>query len=702
MIECLLSNSNAFVNWFKKSGKPFVTSERIRILGSNLVIEDLRIEDDDTYICNSSINGDIGTQENILTVQMAPEFRSKPQNKVKPAAQTARFHCSADGIPNPTITWFKNGEPLDINGRVKMKNEKNNSLVISQLVINDSGLYQCFAENSAGISIASARLIVNASNSQPDPPKEIKAKTVSSTSILLSWNPSNSPSGLTIQAYTVHYMPTSGGVEMQKVAINTTQLIDKLEPFTNYTFYVRAYNGRSASEQSKSMICITDEDVPIGIPKVNLIALSPTVLNVSWEELPPKIARGIIVGHRIHYRKHNQASYNVEEFPSHIKHCTIEGLMPLQNYDVRVMCRTKAGYPSLSDNEWQWNTFQMPKEINHEAYNVPGPPTLYLVPMSNSIEVKWEYDNNTNIDGFKLYYQIENHKTFIGPTLLKPDIRKHTLKNLKLNQTYKVHLFAYNTSGDGILAVQNVSLADKSIDKAIKAPHSLEAEPVSSTSIRLTWKIENFKNIVYYTIRYNSMNLIRINESVGYNYTRSSKNEAIINGLLPFTTYEFSVKGHDIKNNYGPYSSKIECKTLEDIPSSPQELAGAIVHNNTARLTWTQPSVLNGVIKNYIVLYNTKYHENFDSWEQKIENGTKFITLIYNLSSNTQYFFCVKAETKAGFGPPSSCISLTTPLLPGQTIPLVAPDPILGVILGLGIGLLSIVICIIIIICRNK
>lgn len=47
-----------------------------------------------------------------------------------------RFNCSAEGYPMPKITWYKDGVPLYINGRIKMKA---NSLVISDSQACDAG-----------------------------------------------------------------------------------------------------------------------------------------------------------------------------------------------------------------------------------------------------------------------------------------------------------------------------------------------------------------------------------------------------------------------------------------------------------------------------------------------------------------------------------------------------------------------------------
>ena len=52
---------------------------------------------------------------------------------------------------------------------------------------------------------------------------------------------------------------SDGGTEQQVVSVNCSFLLQKLSAFTNYTFYVRAYSSKSASDQSKHTKCQTGE-----------------------------------------------------------------------------------------------------------------------------------------------------------------------------------------------------------------------------------------------------------------------------------------------------------------------------------------------------------------------------------------------------------------------------------------------------------
>ena len=59
--------------------------------------------------------------------------------------------CNATGNPVPTISWTKNGSPVNItdNSRIRFLKD-NKQLTIPNVNRRDSGEYQCVANNSVG------------------------------------------------------------------------------------------------------------------------------------------------------------------------------------------------------------------------------------------------------------------------------------------------------------------------------------------------------------------------------------------------------------------------------------------------------------------------------------------------------------------------------------------------------------------------
>lgn len=361
MLECLphLANEISNVTWTRSSDIPL--NHSVDQFG-NLHLPDLKLDDSDTYVC--SLDGIVNvTHVQTLRVIAEPVILKLPQSVASPSSQTARFECLAEGHPPPLVRWFRDGSPVSLTGRFSVKGD-DQTLVISQSVSSDSGVYQCLVENEAGSATAAARLLISAANDQPRPPRIILLQPISSTSVKLQLEPDESDTSV-IKAYTIHYT-AAGGQELQHVSPNTSVVIENLSPFTKYTFYARAY-GNSASEPSASSFVETKDDVPVRSPKIELSAISPTSVRVSWSPLPPAQARGQVTKYEIHYKKRSQTAYHVTDVPDgKIDSFVLEDLQPSHRYDVRVLAGTSAGFPKVSDGPlWPWTSIEMPAIDDH-------------------------------------------------------------------------------------------------------------------------------------------------------------------------------------------------------------------------------------------------------------------------------------------------------------------------------------------------
>ena len=59
--------------------------------------------------------------------------------------------------------------------------------------------------------------------------------------------------------------------------------------------------------------------VPLEPPKLTIKPLSSTILKLNWTKLKPEIARGIIVGYRVQWRRSKIDSYyNVQEVSEYL------------------------------------------------------------------------------------------------------------------------------------------------------------------------------------------------------------------------------------------------------------------------------------------------------------------------------------------------------------------------------------------------
>lgn len=76
----------------------------------------------------------------------APEFSEQPSRlHVKAVGQSVRLKCLAKGMPEPSITWSKDGETLS-----RVGDMRHWTLVLQDLQLKDAGNYTCLVCNTMG------------------------------------------------------------------------------------------------------------------------------------------------------------------------------------------------------------------------------------------------------------------------------------------------------------------------------------------------------------------------------------------------------------------------------------------------------------------------------------------------------------------------------------------------------------------------
>lgn len=88
-----------------------------------------------------------------------PKFYTIPHNRVAEEGDTVRFQCSVAGHPDPWVAWDKDGMVVTPGGRITVSERDDiKYLEISDVIVEDSGIYRITLENASGRIEASARL----------------------------------------------------------------------------------------------------------------------------------------------------------------------------------------------------------------------------------------------------------------------------------------------------------------------------------------------------------------------------------------------------------------------------------------------------------------------------------------------------------------------------------------------------------------
>ncbi|XP_011499958.1 PREDICTED: protogenin B-like [Ceratosolen solmsi marchali] len=658
------------------------------------------------YICSMKnlTNNSTELQNVTVEVLVPPSFIKKPSNQICPNGRTARFECQAQGFPVPRIYWLRNSEDIAINGRktIYVKEFNKMELAISATVPSDSGIYQCVAVNAAGEIWAAGRLQVNTSRNSPAAPTSLKCEARSPIKMFISWEPPNFLPFTNITAYTVHYRPVEGGKEEvsppepgNSTSVEVTKL---LEPFTNYTFYVRLWNNHGASDQSATITCSTNASVPKTAPKISINVISSTRLNVTWKPLDRKEAQGIVTEYKLEWRLFQHPSVRVRTLSADVEQFILSDLIPGEQYDLRVLARTSLGWPNVTESQLGWVTTTMPSSNDFTQIQI-------LILNSTTIMVKWNIRTSSIIQftSWKIYCKNEDGITIVSVDLTK-NSTEYILTNLVPNAPYTIELCALSNGEKVHCITKRIDL--KKISTSL-VPTALEAIPTSSSSIRLSWlsgtpNETNSFEVCYHLVHFSNESSICI---------PVNSTQVMITNLKSFKLYQFKVKALNKNSDHNPYSETIECYTNEDVPGKVEDIEWFLENGTKVRVAWKEPNKINGVIQSYFLAYSMDRSEPRSCWNNITVYGNKTSANLPGLVAGKRYFVIIQAATKAGFGNPSEPIIILTgggasespsSLDEQKPLPKTKEDKKLGIILGIGISLICIVVCLCSMYCRRK
>ncbi|XP_042237785.1 Down syndrome cell adhesion molecule-like protein Dscam2 isoform X24 [Homarus americanus] len=141
------------IRWFKFSENGRKASvelgERVKQVGGTLIIREAKVDDSGKYLCvvNNSVGGE--SVETVLTVTAPLSAQVEPSVQTVEFGRPATFTCTYRGNPVKSVTWLKDGEPI---------NHKEAVLRIDSVGREDKGMYQCFVRNDQESAQATAEL----------------------------------------------------------------------------------------------------------------------------------------------------------------------------------------------------------------------------------------------------------------------------------------------------------------------------------------------------------------------------------------------------------------------------------------------------------------------------------------------------------------------------------------------------------------
>ncbi|KAF1385466.1 hypothetical protein PFLUV_G00108060 [Perca fluviatilis] len=216
-LECHPTGTPAPVITWYKDGKPVRQGEGLRVAasGRRLVISRPQVSDTARFQCVATNEAGDHERDFNVVVHVPPSIRTTgPAERAVVLHKPISLECISSGIPPPSITWLKDGRPVDTTqGHLKLESA-GRMLKVIEARLEDSGKYTCLATNAAGEAQHHIQLSVHEPPSIPNSgeiinqtilsgfPTELECKATGSPLPAITWyrdgRPLTSAAGVTM------------------------------------------------------------------------------------------------------------------------------------------------------------------------------------------------------------------------------------------------------------------------------------------------------------------------------------------------------------------------------------------------------------------------------------------------------------------------------------------------------------------------
>ncbi|GIY49793.1 neogenin [Caerostris darwini] len=667
------------VHWLK-NGDPIIQSEYFKLTnGYNLRVLGLVGSDAGVYQCfATNPAGAIQSTAQLLLLEPGDHIHSKN-------VPTAPVDATAVIVSTRfvTLSWK---QPIKTHGEIVAYSVyyKENTSTRERVInttrlrleeINIQGLqpftkyqFRVVAYNLHGPGASSEEITVETQSEVhvPSAPKNLKAVALSPISIHVSWEPPDSATLEPIQKYKLFYMEEGTSEEREVTTSETSHTLRGLRKFTDYNFWVVAFNANGQGLNSEEVTVKTLSDLPSDVPQnITIEASSSSTVIVRWEPPPKENQNGVIMGYKIRYKMKGSRRGDTVTTDGNRRLYALTGLEKGTQYSIKISALTINGSGPATD----WIVVDTYQNDLDESRVPDKPSSVRARPTADSIYVNWTPPRNQNImiRGYTIGWGIGFPDVYTK--VLDGKQRYYNIENLQPSSEYVISLRAFNQVGDGIPIYETVKTliqAPAEPPTPMLPPVGLKAIVLSSSTVVLYWTDSTLSRnqLVtdnrYYTVRYSPYSTTT---SAKFRYFNSTDLNCMIDDLRPNTQYEFSVKV--VKGSReSTWSMSVINSTQEASPSSPPRDLTVIPSEEDASsvsLSWQPPKQPNGQITGYVIYYTTDITQKERDWVVEGIIGDKLSTTLRNLVSDTVYYFKIQARNTKGYGPLSSEVMYKTP-----------------------------------------
>ncbi|XP_046679214.1 Down syndrome cell adhesion molecule-like protein Dscam2 isoform X7 [Homalodisca vitripennis] len=646
------------IHW-ERSGRELPDDLRQKVIGGTLMISPVqKSADAGVYTCWArNKQGQSARRSGEVAVIVPPKLGPFVSDRTLHLGERASLTCSVTKGDLPlTITWFKDGKPVDPKHRlmVNQVDQFNSILLIESLSPDHNGNYTCQARNPASEVSQTQRLVVNVPPRWVVEPGDVSVERNRHVTIncqaqgvpqpVVTWKKATgSKSGeyeeIRERVYT--RLLGNGSLLLQNVkedregfylcqATNgigngigkVVQLKVNSSPyFSAPSRVVTVKKGDTAT-----LVCNVNGDTPINVRwmrggKIQLTPASNYRLTMKQDITPDGVTAELQIS-------------STESADTGAYFCQASNLFGKDQQLVQLLVQEPPESPSDLKT-----VMVSSRTANIQWHHQSGEVTRFIV----------QYK-----EGDGVWQQLE----------LSGQLRGALLENLKPATRYSVHVQAEGPAGRSKPS-QDLQFKTEP-QRPAGPPLNVAVRAVSSTQLLVTWAPPlpelRHGDIQGYYVGYREIN----SPNGNYNMTAVSGvsdeggGELILSGLLKFTRYSLVVQAFN-QVGQGPQSEPVSAQTMEDVPSAaPEDVRCAALSSQSVQVSWHPPPHIhsNGIIQGYRLFYDT--HDQVLDLGMDSRKTTAMTIVLTGLMKFTNYSVQVLAFTRVGDGVPSRPIFCQT------------------------------------------
>uniref|UniRef100_A0A8C5G6U8 Contactin 2 n=1 Tax=Gouania willdenowi TaxID=441366 RepID=A0A8C5G6U8_GOUWI len=639
----ILSNNNYFsspyspvpkLRWRKVDGL-MPSKAGPSVDSPTLSLPELSFDDEGSYECEAYNSEGREKHQGRISVQAQPEWLQVMSDSEVEISSELHWNCLAAGKPRPSVRWLRNGQPLITQDRVEVNGPR---LKISNLALEDSGMYQCVAENKHGTIYSSAelRVQVQAPDFRLNPVRRL-IPAARGGQVMIECRPRAAPKPSLFWSRGTELLTNSSRVTVSPDGLLWIHNISRADE-GKYTCFAENYLGKANStghlsvrDATKIMLAPSNADINRG-ENVTLqchASHDPTMdLTFTWA------LNGVLLD-----LDRNTGPYQRENI----------GDLLIANAQL-----SQAGVYTCTAQTVVDSSSALAKLV---VRGPPGPPGGLLVKnvAETSVQLRWSrgYDNHSPIGKYvimgrsSLSKEWKSMRTGVYPLNIEGNAESARVTGLMPWMDYEFQVIASNILGSGEPSIPSHIIRTQQAAPTV-APSGLGGGGGDRHELIVTWTVskreyqngDSFGYVLAFrktdTSAWTEVRVPHVDSSryVYYNAT-----------LAPYSPFEVKIKAYN-RRGEGPFSQIAVVHSAEE---------GECSHISSS----TAEKTTNGILRGYEIRY-WRQHEREAAADRVRTAGLEPTARVSGLRPSTRYHVAVAAYNSAGTGPPSPRTTVTT------------------------------------------